>query len=89
MNIHVPDDIGWTLEEDESGTAVLYLAHLPNGPICVLQGTAATIWLAARDGVGDVVAEVADAYEMPQETVRADVERFIDELVGQGLIRRT
>lgn len=89
MSIHVPEDIGWTLEEDESGAAVVYVAHLPRGPISVLQGTAALIWLTAVDGTGDVVADVADTHDLPAEEIREDVENFLDQLLGQGLIRRT
>ncbi|KRE25833.1 PqqD family protein [Agromyces sp. Soil535] len=66
---------------------VVYAASLPDGPIVVLDGGAAAIWVEALDGprstLADRVAAITDA---AVGDIRADVESFVDELVRRGLL---
>lgn len=79
--------IGWVHTDSDDGPLV-HVARLPNGPLHILADTSALIWLAAVEGTSDVVAEVAEACGLPQETIRQDVETFVAELVERGLLRR-
>ena len=72
----------------ESDDAV-YIAVLPRGPITVLEGPAATIWLAAHAGPIEGAADrVAGATGLEVEEIRASVDEFIGRLIAQGLISR-
>lgn len=84
----VPPDVGWTSAMDEGGHTRVFVAPLPNGPVAVLPGESALIWLAAVEGTSAVVEDVARATGHPPETVRADVESFIEELLRRGLLAR-
>ncbi|MGN6219639.1 MAG: PqqD family peptide modification chaperone [Microbacterium sp.] len=65
----------------------VYLAHLPDGPIQVLEGTAALIWTHAlavpRAGL---VGAVANDVEGDPVTIRSQVSAFVDALVQQHLL---
>lgn len=66
---------------------VVYAAVLPTGPILVLDGGAAAIWVAACDGPRDTIAErVAASTGAAVADVRADVDAFVAELVARGLL---
>ncbi len=66
---------------------VVYVAHLPDGPIAVLEGPAALIWGEAcsgeRESIADRVAEVTGA---AADEIRGDVESFVADLVARGLL---
>ena len=67
--------------------AVVYAATLPAGPILVLDGGAAAIWAAACEGPRDTIAErVAQATGADLAEVRSEVESFVEELLGLGLL---
>lgn len=73
----------------ENGDSV-YVAVLPRGPITVLEGTAATIWLAANAGPIEGAADrVAGAMGLAVDEIRAPVDEFVGRLVAQGLIPRS
>ena len=73
----------------QSGDAV-YIAVLPRGPITVLEGSAATIWLAAHAGPIEGAAErVAGATGMNVDEIRASVDEFVGRLISQGLLSRS
>ena len=72
--------IGW-VHTDTADGGIVHVAPLPNGPVSVLAGTSAQIWLAAVEGEGPVVDTVAHEVQLPADTVRADVEAFVAELV--------
>ena len=73
----------------ESGDAV-YIAVLPRGPITVLEGPAATIWLAAHTGSIESAADrVAGATGLDVEEIRASVDEFVARLIAQGLLSRS
>ncbi|WP_114203077.1 PqqD family protein [Janibacter anophelis] len=80
--------VAWTLDTDEWDLPRVFVAPLPHGPISVLPVESALIWLAAVEGVRDVVAEVARLAGEPVETVRGDVEAVLGQLVAQGLLAR-
>ena len=70
--------------EDE---AVVYAATLPDGPIVVLDGGAAAIWVEACAGDRSSIADrVAEATGAPVDEIRAAVHAFVDELVARGLL---
>lgn len=85
----VPPGVGWTSTADEGGHPRVFVAPLPNGPVAVLPGESALIWLAAVEGTGGVVDTVAEDTGHPPERIREDVESFVDELIGRGLLIRS
>ncbi|KRE37599.1 hypothetical protein ASG73_08020 [Janibacter sp. Soil728] len=82
----IPTDVGWTTDTDVLGLPRVMAARLPGGPVVMLAGVAATIWLSVADGATPLVASVAEATGHPVATVRADIEAFVDDLVGQRLL---
>lgn len=77
--------------ESPSGAAqrvvVLDLDHLDLPPY-VFEGSAAQVW-ACLDGdrtEEEIVADLAEAYEVPAEVVAGDVRQFVDRLRVLGLI---
>lgn len=72
------------------GPAALYLAHLPNGPLLILEGSAASIWRTAVQSTGDsdLVERVADQMGADADGIRSDVERFLADLFAQGLLEQ-
>ncbi|MGA8245484.1 MAG: PqqD family protein, partial [Nocardioides sp.] len=78
---------GTAYVESAERVVVLDLDHLDLPPY-VFEGTAAQVW-ACLDGVrteAEVVADLADAYDVPGEVVTGDVRRFVDRLRDLGLI---
>ena len=69
---------------------VVYLAPLPDGPVQVLNGVGSLIWLEATstDTPVDVVERVAALVDRPPDTIRADVDSFLADLVAAGLLER-
>ena len=66
---------------------LVYVAPLPDGPIVVLEGGAAAIWVAACDGPRESVAErVAALTGEAADDIRVDVESFVAELLSRGLL---
>ena len=66
---------------------MVYAAPLPDGPIVVLDGGAAAIWVAACDGPRRTIAErVAAATGAELAEVRPHVDAFLDELLERGLL---
>ena len=68
---------------------VVYAASLPDGPIVVLEGSAAVIWdELMRGGSGSIAERVADATGASLDSVRADVDAFVEQLIGLGMVSR-
>ena len=68
----------------------VYIAVLPRGPITVLQGVAAAIWLAAQAEPMEAAADrVASATGLEAEEIRASVEEFVGDLIARGLLSRS
>lgn len=66
---------------------VIYVAKLPDGPILVLEGGAAAIWIEACRGERSSIAErLTDGTGVPAGDIRANVEKFIDEMLRSGLL---
>jgi hypothetical protein len=66
---------------------VVYAAPVPDGPIAVLDGGAAAIWIAACAGDRESIAErVSELTGAPMSAVQAEVERIVDDLVRRGLL---
>ena len=91
-----PKGIGSTVWERASSAAyvesaervvVLDLDH-PDLPPFVFEGSGAQIW-ACVDGArteDEIVADLAEAFEVPVEVVAPDVRRFVDRLRELGLV---
>ncbi|MFC6152628.1 PqqD family peptide modification chaperone, partial [Nocardioides yefusunii] len=74
---------------DPSGRHALVDLSSPSTPPRILAGPAAVIWECV-DGSRDraaVVAAVADEVGLSPDEVRDDVEGFVGELLGLGLLR--
>ncbi|WP_430647044.1 PqqD family protein [Agromyces sp. GXS1127] len=66
---------------------VRYAAVLPSGPIVVLDGVAGLIWAEACGGPAETIVDrVAASTGTEPDEVRADVDRFVAELVALGLL---
>ena len=75
-----------------SSAPLVYLAHLPSGPIVILRGTASLVWQEALDGPEDTLAQrVAHRLGLAGEEsgVEKDVVGFIESLLAQGLLERS
>ena len=87
MRYRVPDNVAWVSgDEVLDADPHLYLMVVPDGLPAVLDAVGSLIWQAAGSGL-DAVAEVAAATGEPAETIRASVERFLDDLVALGLLQ--
>lgn len=66
---------------------IVYAARLPGGPIVVLEGIAALIWDEAFVGDRETIPDrVAAATDAAPDTIRADVDAFVADLVARGLL---
>ena len=85
-----PDDLAVIDGEPTAGDPFrVYLTPLPYGPLVVLEGNSAAIWQGAQgDESGALVERLAAESGLLAEEIRDDVERFLDQLVGAGLLRR-
>jgi hypothetical protein len=73
--------------ESPERVVVLDLSRLDLPPY-VFEGSAAQVW-ACLDGdrtEAEVVADLADAFDVPTEVVEPDVKLFVDRLVDLGLV---
>lgn len=86
---HVAMVVGPIADEQDS-PGVVYLSHLSQGTLVVLEGTSAVIYRSAvEDGdstSGDLVDHLAEAFGMPPDGIRDDVAGFLAELTSRGLI---
>ena len=64
----------------------LYLMALPDGPPRVLNGPAEAIWQAAVSGTVLIDREVADAFDVPAESIAKDVSDSLASFVEMGLL---
>lgn len=77
-----PDDVAVVDDGDR-----LYLAPVPDGPITVLDGVAALIWVEACAGDrGSIADRVAGSTDATADAIRDDVDAFVSELVARGLL---
>jgi len=83
VSVLAPVDRLLTIHDDDT----VYVARVPDGPIIVLADVAGVIW---REACGveraSVVDRVAKVTGQRVETIRGDVERFIDSLLQEGLL---
>jgi Coenzyme PQQ synthesis protein D (PqqD) len=85
-----PDDLAVIEgESTDAHPSRVYLTRLPYGPLVVLEGSSAAIWHEAQaveeTGLVDRLSETAG---LPAASIQADVESFLEQLVGAGLLRR-
>jgi hypothetical protein len=77
-------DTGVTVRD---GGQTIYLAHLPAGPILLLEGAAAVIWDEGTTAPTDGWLErVAASVGQPLTAIAADVEAFVTDLRERRLI---
>lgn len=87
MTYRIPHRLGHvTLPPEDDRPVAVYLMPLPDGDPLGLHGTAALIWSIAAEGDPDVPAALAELLAVPAETVRDEVERYLADLVFQGLL---
>ncbi len=90
--LRVPDNVAVILSHPSSDADAdqghAYVAALPDGPLVVLDGPAFAIWKVAEGEEDTVVSRVAEVMAMSPETIRADVEQFIERLVEQRFLER-
>jgi hypothetical protein len=77
-------DVGVTVSADSS---TVYLAHLPDGPLLVLDGVSALIWLEATTApAAGWLERVASTVGRPASDIAADVEVFVMDLRSRRLL---
>ena len=80
-------DVAYVFDEADDAPRV-YLARVPAGPPLVLDGPAALVWEEVTEGGTreEITTRVAEAAGRSVAEVAGDVEHFLDELAGLGLI---
>lgn len=79
----VPGEAG----EDPTAEAVVFLLPLPDGPVWVLEGSAALIWMVAAEGLTHPARAVAELSELELDgDLEAAVNSYLDDLVSRGLL---
>jgi len=81
----VPENVAWVDGADQGTAEELYLTVVPDGDTVLLKDTARLIWLIAAEG-GDVLTEVAALVGEPPDAIETDVQRFLDDLAGRGML---
>ncbi|GAB3880226.1 PqqD family peptide modification chaperone [Terrabacter terrigena] len=77
-------DVGVTMGHDD---LLVYLARLPDGPVMVLEGVAALIWVeATTHPAAGWVGRVAEAVREPEERIVGDVKAFVQDLRERDLV---
>lgn len=68
----------------------LVLLNPETGDCYSLTGVGATVWQAIGDAttLDDVVAGVCERFDVEPERAREDAQRFVEQLVGEGLAVR-
>ena len=84
MRLQRPSEVA---EVEAAGT--VYVANVWSGPIVVLEGSAAVIWQQAMAGdletIPDRVAAITGA---DLDLITPEVEGFVRDLVGRGLLNQ-
>lgn len=78
------DDAAWRMVDGE-----MIVVSASRGSILALNPTAALVWERA-DGtvsVDDLARGLAEEYEIDPAAAAADIDEFLDELRGEGLLR--
>jgi len=78
-----PDNVAARVLEGEA-----IMVHLQSGRYFSAEGVAAILWHLLDSGVsfGDIVTRVAESCGLPPDQARAEVDRFIAELVREELL---
>jgi hypothetical protein len=83
----IPKGVAFVVPDGEPDPpGVVFLMQVPDGLPQVLQNSAAWIWLSAVEGEPDVADAVAHLVGRARQEVAADVEVFLADLVGRGLL---
>ncbi len=84
---HIPKRVAFVVPDGEPDPpGIVFLMQVPDGLPQVLQNSAAWIWLVAAEGEPDVADAVAHLVGRARHEVAADVEVFLADLVGRGLL---
>ena len=65
----------------------LFVMPLPDGPPRALNGSAEVIWEVAVSGSGQIVQDVAEAFDVAPEEIASDVEVALRSFSRLGLIK--
>lgn len=77
-------DTGVTVSDDGS---TVYVARLPGGPLVVLDGVAALIWVEATTAPAtDWLFRVAELVDQPEGAITDDITAFVADLSARGLL---
>jgi hypothetical protein len=80
-------DVGVTVSPDGS---TVYLAHLPEGPLLVLDGVAALVWVEATTApAAGWLERVAATVSRSAGDIAADVDTFVRDLRARRLLEVT
>jgi hypothetical protein len=94
MKYAVPSGLGHVVPREPGDEtvrdAVVFLLPLPDGPVWVLEGSAALIWVVAAEGVAHPARAVAELAGLELDgDLEAAVSGYLDDLVGRGLLEVT
>ena len=82
-------DVGVTVRRDDRSPSTVYLARLPAGPLLVLEGVAALVWVeATTPPATGWVGRVAQAVQRPEEDIADEVDAFVGDLCARRLVER-
>jgi hypothetical protein len=85
MTVYAPGP-GIAMEQHDEA---VYVARLPDGPIIVLEGTAALIWHeACSSGPGTIADRVGEQVDRDTGEIADAVARFVEDLLAQGLLHQ-
>ena len=67
------------------------IGQLESGQTFGLEGTAAAMWraLIEASSLEEAVGELVREYEVEEEILRADLQAFVDDLLGRGILERS
>ncbi len=82
----VPANVAWVDGADLGMAEELYLTIVPAGRTVLLRDTARLIWHVAAEGSDDVVRDVAEIVQLPEDQVADDVRAFLADLTTRGLL---
>lgn len=86
MTYQLPPDVACVIDETTEELQV-FLMRLPDGAPVVLKDSASLIWLAATTS-DDPVQVVAEAVGEDRDSIEVDVNRFLCDLVADGLLEK-
>lgn len=85
----IADRVAWVLSgTGNAAPTTCLVSKVPDQQPFLLEGSAVLLWLAWEDGLSleESIAEAAELFGLPPETVAPDVHRLHDRLVRDGVL---